>query len=30
MDSLKAGVTVKYNNFLEVMKDSKDSVVKES
>ena len=25
-DSLKAGVAVKYNNFLKVLKDSKDSV----
>ena len=30
IDSLKVGVPIKYNNFLEVMKESKDSVANES
>ena len=30
IDSLKAGVPIKYNNFFEVMKDSKDPVANES
>ena len=30
IDSLKVGVPIKYNNFLEVMKKSKDSVANES
>ena len=30
IDSLRAGVSVKYNNFFEVMRDSEDAAVKES
>ena len=30
IDSLKAGVAIKYDSFLKVMKDSKDSVAKEA
>ena len=30
INSLKANVAIKYNSFLEVLKDSKDSVAKES
>ena len=30
IDSLKAGVAIKYNSFLKVMKDSKDSVANEA
>ena len=30
IDSLKAGVAIKYNNFFEVMRDSEDPVVNKS
>ena len=30
IDSLKAGVPVKYNNFFEILKDSKDPVANKS
>ena len=30
IDSLKAGVPIKYNNFFQIMKDTKDPVANES